>query len=48
MIERGIEAVELETLGEADKIALFKLVAYYQLTLNELDKRFAMAEVQKF
>jgi len=48
MIERGIEAVELETLGEADKIALFKLVAYYQLTLNELDKRFAMAEVLRY
>jgi len=48
MIERGVDAVELETLGNADKIALFKLVAYYQLTLNELDKRFAMAEVLRF
>ena len=48
MIERGVDAVELETLGDADKIALFKLVAYYQLTLNELDKRFAMAEVLRY
>jgi len=48
MIERGVDAVELETLGDADKIALYKLVAYYQLTLNELDKRFAMAEVLRY
>ncbi len=48
MIERGIGAIELETLGDADKIALYKLVAYYQLTLNELDKRFAMAEVLRY
>jgi len=48
MIEKGIDSIELETLGEQDKIALFKLVAYYQLTLNELDKRFAMAEVLRY
>ncbi len=48
MIEKGIEAIDIETLGENDKIALFKLVAYYQLTLNELDKRFAMAEVLRY
>jgi len=48
MIEKGIDSVDIETLGTADKIALFKLVAYYQLTLNELDKRFAMAEVLRY
>jgi len=48
MIERGIEAIDIKSLGENDKIALFKLVAYYQLTLNELDKRFAMAEVLRY
>ena len=48
MIEKGIEAVDIESLGSADMIALFKLVAYYQLTLNELDKRFAMAEVLRY
>ncbi len=48
MIEKGIEAIDIESLGENDKIALFKLVAYYQLTLNELDKRFAMAEVLRY
>ncbi len=48
MIERGIDAVDIQTMGTADKIALFKLVAYYQLTLNELDKRFSMAEVLRY
>ncbi len=48
MIEKGIEAIDIESLGSADMIALFKLVAYYQLTLNELDKRFAMAEVLRY
>ncbi|HHH21121.1 MAG TPA: DNA gyrase subunit B, partial [Nitratifractor sp.] len=48
MIERGIEAVGLETLGDNDKIALYKLVAYYQLTLNELEKRFAMPEILQY
>ena len=48
MIEKGIDAIDIQTLGEQDKIALFKLVAYYQLTLNELDKRFAMAEVLRY
>ena len=48
MIEKGVDAVNIETLGTADKIALFKLVAYYQLTLNELDKRFSMAEVLRY
>ena len=48
MIERGIDSIELQTLGREDTIALFKLVAYYQLTLNELDKRFAMSEVLRY
>ena len=48
MIEKGIDAIDIKTLGKEDMIALFKLVAYYQLTLNELDKRFAMAEVLRY
>ena len=48
MIEKGIDAVDIESLGNADMVALFKLVAYYQLTLNELDKRFAMSEVLRY
>ncbi len=48
LIEKGIEAIELETLAGEDVISLFKLVAYYQLTLNELDKRFSMVEVLRY
>ena len=48
MIERGIEAIDLESLGENDTIALFKLVAYYQLTLKELEKRFAIPQVLRY
>jgi DNA gyrase subunit B len=48
MIEKGIDSIEMQTLGKEDLISLFKLVAYYQLTLNELDKRFAMAEVLRY
>ena len=48
MIEKGIDAIDIKTLGKEDLISLFKLVAYYQLTLNELDKRFAMAEVLRY
>ncbi len=48
MIEKGIDSIEIQTLGKEDLISLFKLVGYYQLTLNELDKRFAMAEVLQY
>ena len=48
MIEKGIDSIDIKTLGKEDLISLFKLVAYYQLTLNELDKRFAMAEVLRY
>jgi len=48
LIERGIESIDITTLGKEDLISLFKLVGYYQLTLNELDKRFSMAEVLRY
>jgi DNA gyrase subunit B len=48
LIEKGIESIEIQTLGKEDLISLFKLVGYYQLTLNELDKRFSMAEVLRY
>ena len=48
LIEKGIETIDIQTLGKEDLLSLFKLVAYYQLTLNELDKRFAMAEVLRY
>ena len=48
LIERGIDAVESTTMGDKDLVELFKLVAYYQMTLRELDKRFALAEVLRY
>jgi DNA gyrase subunit B len=48
LIDKGIDSIEISTLGKEDLKSLFKLVGYYQLTLNELDKRFAMAEVLQY
>jgi DNA gyrase subunit B len=48
LIERGIEVVESRSMGTQDLVELFKLVAYYQMTLKELDKRFALAEVLRY
>jgi DNA gyrase subunit B len=48
LIERGIDVLEVETMGRQDLTELFKLVAYYQMTLKELDKRFSMAEVLRY
>ena len=48
LIENGISAVESKTMGKQDLAELFKLVAYYQMTLKELDKRFSMAEVLRY
>jgi DNA gyrase subunit B len=48
LIENGIDVLESETMGKQDLIELFKLVAYYQMTLRELDKRFALAEVIRY
>ncbi len=48
LIEKGIDSIEIQTLGKEDLKSLFKLVGYYQLALNELDKRFAMAEVLQY
>ncbi len=48
LIENGMSAIESETMGKQDLAELFKLVAYYQMTLKELDKRFSMAEVLRY
>jgi DNA gyrase subunit B len=48
LIEKGIDVLEVETMGRQDLTELFKLVAYYQMTLKELDKRFSMAEVLRY
>lgn len=48
LIENGISAIESTTMGEADLIALFKLVAYYRMTLKEIEKRFALPEMIRY
>ncbi len=45
LIENGISVVESETMGGNDLIELFKMVAYYKMTLKEIEKRFALPEV---
>ncbi len=48
LIENGINAIESETMGQADLVDLFKLVAYYRMTLKEIEKRFALPEVLRY
>jgi len=48
LIENGIGVLESETMGTKDLTELFKLVAYYKMTLKELDKRFALPEVVRY
>jgi len=48
LIENGISVIESETMGQADLIDLFKLVGYYQMTLKEIEKRFALVEVLRY
>ena len=48
LIEHGIAVVESETMGEADLVDLFKLVAYYKMTLREIEKRFALPEALRY
>ena len=35
-------------MGQADLVDLFKLVAYYRMTLKEIEKRFALPEVLRY
>ncbi|UPT77680.1 DNA topoisomerase (ATP-hydrolyzing) subunit B [Sulfurovum sp. XGS-02] len=48
LIENGISAIESNTMGQADLVDLFKLVAYYRMTLKEIEKRFALPEVLRY
>ena len=48
LIENGISAIESSTMGQADLVDLFKLVAYYRMTLKEIEKRFALPEVLRY
>ena len=40
--DKALNDFLIETMGQADLVELFKLVAYYQMTLKELEKRFAL------
>ncbi len=48
LIENGISEIESETMGGNDLVDLFKLVSYYQMTLGELSKRFALPEIVRY
>ncbi len=48
LIENGIDSIESKSMGKRDLVELFKLVAYYQMTLKELDKRFSLSEVLRY
>ncbi|MBD3789316.1 MAG: DNA topoisomerase (ATP-hydrolyzing) subunit B [Campylobacterales bacterium] len=48
LIENGITAIESDTMGTNDLVDLFKLVAYYKMTLKEIEKRFALPEVLRY
>ena len=48
LIENGIAVIESETMGHNDLVSLFKLVGYYRMTLKEIEKRFALPEVQRY
>ena len=48
LIERGIDVLEIQGMGKKDLTELFKLVAFYRMTLKELDKRFSLVEVIRY
>ncbi len=48
LIENGISVLESESMGKTDLTELFKLVAYYKMTLSEIEKRFALPEVVRY
>ena len=48
LIENGISVLESESMGAQDLTELFKLVAYYKMTLAEIEKRFALPEVIRY
>ncbi len=48
LIENGIGVLESYSMGIKDLTELFKLVAYYKMTLKEIEKRFALPEVVRY
>ncbi len=48
LIENGIDVLDSYSMGKKDLTELFKLVAYYKMTLFEIEKRFALSEVIRY
>ncbi len=48
LIENGIDILDSYSMGKKDLTELFKLVAYYKMTLLEIEKRFALSEVIRY
>ncbi len=48
LIENGIDILNSYSMGKKDLTELFKLVAYYKMTLSEIEKRFALSEVIRY
>ena len=48
LIENGIDVLDSYSMGKKDLTELFKLVAYYKMTLSEIEKRFALSEVIRY
>jgi len=48
LIERGIDALDVQGMGTKDLTELFKLVAFYRMTLKELGKRFSLVEIVRY
>jgi DNA gyrase subunit B len=48
LIERGIDVLDVQGMGKKDLTELFKLVAFYRMTLKELNKRFSLVEVIRY
>jgi DNA gyrase subunit B len=48
LIENGISTVESTSMGTNDLVDLFKMVAYYKMTLKEIEKRFALPEILRY
>ncbi len=47
LIDRGIDSINIKGIDREDLKSLFKLVGYYQIALNELDKRFSLIRDNK-
>ncbi len=48
LIENGIDSLEVEGMGKNDLVDLFKIIAAYRSTLQELEKRFHVLEVIQY